>query len=72
VPISAFIHQNGAEMDVSGNNELNREMHTKLYGKSVVLISTVPFFIVNQLSNHINNLKLLGVKVTIVLQMGTN
>lgn len=44
--------------------------YSDLYGKSVVLVSTVPFFLVNQLSSHIENLKALGARVTLVTSWG--
>lgn len=42
----------------------------KLAGVNVVIVSTVPFFLVNQLSSHIYNLKENGAKVTLVTSDG--
>jgi len=42
----------------------------KLNGVDIVIISTVPFFLVNQLSSHIYNLKEKGMRVTLVTSAG--
>lgn len=49
---------------------INQSEYSGLHGKSVVLVSTVPFFLVNQLSSHIENLKTLGMRVTLVTSDG--
>jgi len=41
-----------------------------LQGKSIALVSTVPFFLVNQLATHIRNLRRLGMEVTVVTSRG--
>jgi len=42
-----------------------------LSGKSIALVSTVPFFLVNQLSTHVRNLRRLGMEVTVISSPGT-
>lgn len=41
-----------------------------LQGKSVALVSTVPYFLVNQLATHIRSLRRLGMEVTVVTSRG--
>lgn len=41
-----------------------------LRGQSVALVSTVPFFLVNQLSTHIRHLRHLGMQVTVITSPG--
>jgi len=52
------------------SNSEHQNKLSDLCGKSIVLVSTVPFFLVNQLSSHIENLKELGVRVTLVTSAG--
>ena len=49
------------------NKSLNLD---KLNGVDIVIVSTVPFFLVNQLSSHIYNLKDKGMRVTLVTSAG--
>ena len=42
----------------------------KLKGVEIVLVSTVPFFLVNQLARHIRNLKEKGMRITLVTSAG--
>lgn len=41
-----------------------------LHGQSIALVSTVPFFVMNQLYTHIRNLRRLGMHVTVVTSPG--
>jgi len=42
----------------------------RLKGVEIVIVSTVPFFLVNQLSSHIYNLKAKGMRITLVTSAG--
>lgn len=42
----------------------------RLKGVEIVIVSTVPFFLVNQLASHIYNLKEKGMKITLVTSAG--
>ena len=41
-----------------------------LKGIDIVIVSTVPFFLVNQLASHIYNLKNKGMRITLVTSAG--